>query len=101
MPEEIIRFLDIVTDETNLPVFVHCQHGADRTGTMSAVYRIFVQGWDKEDAIKEMTNGGFGFHSVWWSLVKYLKEMEVEKIRAALLLERLNRWDEDLLISSE
>ena len=99
--EEIIRFLDIVTDETNLPVFVHCQHGADRTGTMSAVYRVFVQGWDKEDAIKEMTNGGFGFHSVWWSLVKYLKEMEVEKIRAALLLERLNRWDEDLLISSE
>ncbi|MHC4690923.1 MAG: hypothetical protein ACYS5F_15040, partial [Planctomycetota bacterium] len=65
----------------------------------SAIYRIFVQGWDKEEAIKEMTNGGFGFHSVWWNLVNYLKELEVEKIRVALLLERLNRWDEELLIT--
>lgn len=40
------------------------RHGSDRTGTMCALYRIAVQGWSKEDAIREMTAGGFGFHRI-------------------------------------
>ena len=44
---------------------MHCQQGADRTGTMMAFYRIAVQGWPKDDAIAEMKNGGYGFHSIW------------------------------------
>src|ERR1017187_1173948 len=30
--EDVIGFLKAVTDTNNLPVFVHCQRGADRTG---------------------------------------------------------------------
>lgn len=38
--KEVIEFLKIITDKTKTPVFVHCQHGADRTGLMVAMYRI-------------------------------------------------------------
>jgi protein tyrosine/serine phosphatase len=79
--EDAVRFLKIVTDPKRTPVLVHCQHGADRTGTMCAVYRITVQGWTKEEALKEMTEGGFGFHEVWANLPEWIKNLDVEKIK--------------------
>jgi len=82
--EDIVKFLSIVTDKTKQPVFVHCQHGADRTGTMCAIYRIMVDGWSKEQAIKEMTEGGFGFHSVWENLISYIKGLDTDKLRKAV-----------------
>lgn len=85
--EEIVRFLQIATNPKRTPVLVHCQHGADRTGTMSAIYRIAVQGWSKEEAIREMTEGGFGFHSVWANLVPWIKELDIKSIRKEADLE--------------
>ncbi len=79
--EEVVRFLKIVTDPKRTPVLVHCQHGADRTGTMCAIYQIVVQGWTKEEAIREMTEGGFGFHSVWENLPDWISELDIESIR--------------------
>ncbi|MBW2172448.1 MAG: tyrosine-protein phosphatase [Deltaproteobacteria bacterium] len=79
--EEIVRFLQIATNPKRTPVLVHCLHGADRTGTMSAIYRIAVQGWTKDEAIKEMTGGGFGFHEVFKNLVPWIQELDIEKIR--------------------
>jgi len=79
--EQIIRFLQIVTDPLRAPVLVHCLHGADRTGTMSAVYRIAVCGWSKEEAVKEMTHGGFGFHKIWKNLVKFIENLDMEQIK--------------------
>lgn len=79
--EDVIQFLLVVTDADRTPVFVHCQHGADRTGVMCAAYRIIVQGWSKEDAVREMTGGGFGFHPVWQNLVDYVNDLDVEKLR--------------------
>jgi protein tyrosine/serine phosphatase len=59
-----------------LPAFIHCQHGADRTGTMVAVYRVRVQGWTKEDAIKEMMEEKYGFHHVYEEVVlKFLNKL--------------------------
>jgi len=81
--KDVMRFLKIVTDSNNTPVFVHCQYGADRTGTMCAIYRIAVEGWSKNEAIEEMTNGGFGFHSIWKDLVEYIHNLDVDKIRHA------------------
>ncbi len=79
--EEIVRFLKIVSDPKRAPVLVHCQHGADRTGTMCAVYRIVVQGWTKEEAIREMTDGGYGFHEVWDNLPEWIQELDVDVLR--------------------
>ena len=77
----VLNFLKTVTDTENQPVFVHCQHGADRTGTMCAIYRIAVQNWTKEDAIEEMVNGGFGYHTVWKNLISYIKKVNIEKLQ--------------------
>ncbi|MHC4476986.1 MAG: fused DSP-PTPase phosphatase/NAD kinase-like protein [Planctomycetota bacterium] len=84
--KEVVRFLKIVTDPNRIPVFVHCQRGADRTGTMCAIYRIAVQGWTKEAAIEEMTKGGFGFYSGFENLVEYINELDMDdmKLRAGL-----------------
>ncbi len=82
--KEIIRFLQIVTDESNHPVFVHCQRGADRTGTMCAIYRIIVQGWGKQQAIEEMTKGGFGFNKFYINLIKYTEQLDTEKIKQSV-----------------
>lgn len=79
--KEIVLFLQIVTDPKRTPVLVHCQHGADRTGTMSALYRIAVQGWTKEEAIREMTGGGFGFHEVWQNLPSWIADLDIASIR--------------------
>jgi protein tyrosine/serine phosphatase len=79
--EDVVRFLQIVTDKNRQPVFVHCQHGADRTGTMCAAYRVAVGGWSKQQAIDEMTKGDFGFHSIWKNLIAVVNNLDVEKIK--------------------
>ncbi|MGE0083375.1 MAG: dual specificity protein phosphatase family protein [Desulfococcaceae bacterium] len=79
--EDAVRFLKIVTDPDKTPVLIHCKHGADRTGTMVAVYRILLCGWTKEEALKEMTEGGFGFHSVWENLIRFVENLDTENIR--------------------
>jgi protein tyrosine phosphatase (PTP) superfamily phosphohydrolase (DUF442 family) len=79
--EDAVKFLQIVTDRKRSPVLVHCQHGADRTGTMCALYRVAVQGWTKEEALKEMTEGGFGFHGIWDNLIQWINGIDIEGIK--------------------
>jgi protein tyrosine phosphatase (PTP) superfamily phosphohydrolase (DUF442 family) len=86
--EQVVRFLKIVTDKNRQPVFVHCKHGADRTGTMCAIYRLTIDGWTKPQAIDEMTKGGFGFHSIWVNLPRFIKKLDVEKIKEKAGLEK-------------
>ncbi len=49
----------------NQPVFVHCQRGADRTGTVVAVYRITHDNWTAEQANAEAKKFGFGWWQFW------------------------------------
>jgi protein tyrosine phosphatase (PTP) superfamily phosphohydrolase (DUF442 family) len=79
--EEVIQFLKIVTDTNNLPAFVHCERGADRTGMMCAMYRITVCGWSKPEAIAEMKGGGFGFNPVWQELVTFIEKADIDEIK--------------------
>lgn len=79
--EDAVRFLQLVARLRNGPFLVHCLHGADRTGTMIAIYRLAVQDWKKDDAIREMTGGGYGYHPVWANLIRYLRELDVEALK--------------------
>ncbi|MBN2023412.1 MAG: dual specificity protein phosphatase family protein [Pirellulales bacterium] len=79
--KEAVRFLKILNDPDRRPVLVHCQHGADRTGTMCALYRIAVEGWTEEEAIREMTEGGYGFHSIFSNLPTWIRDMDIDALR--------------------
>jgi protein tyrosine phosphatase (PTP) superfamily phosphohydrolase (DUF442 family) len=79
--DEVVVFLKAAMDTNNLPVFVHCQRGADRTGTMCAMYRIVVCGWTKEQALGEMKKGGFGFNPTWQNLVTFIEKSDIARIK--------------------
>jgi tyrosine-protein phosphatase SIW14 len=60
--EQIDRVRALVNAPENQPVFVHCQHGADRTGTIIALYRIEHDGWTIDQARAEARRYGMK----WW-----------------------------------
>jgi protein tyrosine/serine phosphatase len=65
---------------------IHCQHGADRTGALVALYRVVVQGWTKEKAVLEMNQGGYHHSALWRNLDDYVMKADVEALRKALNL---------------
>ena len=81
--EEILTGLRIIL-RAKPPVLVHCQHGADRTGTLLAAYRMVVQGWPRAEAIAEMLDGGYGYHAIWGNLITLLENLDVAGLRARL-----------------
>ena len=85
---QAVAFLQAVTDPARQPVFVHCQHGADRTGAMCAVYRVVVQGWSKDEAVLEMTRGGYGYHALFGNLPKFVRGIDVAAMRRRVGLDR-------------
>ncbi|MCA9007096.1 MAG: tyrosine-protein phosphatase [Planctomycetaceae bacterium] len=85
--KEVVRFLQLVTNEKRTPVLVHCKHGADRTGTMCAIYRIVIEDWSKADAIREMTEGGYAFNEVWYNLPEWIDKLDIEAVKLAAGIE--------------
>ncbi len=57
---QVRRFLVLVDDPANQPVFVHCRQGQDRTGLMVGAWRIEKEGWSAGKAYAEMLH--YGFH---------------------------------------
>ena len=57
---DLARFLQIVDDPANQPVYVHCQGGRHRTGVMTAVFRMTNDGWSPDRAFAEMKQYKFG-----------------------------------------
>ncbi len=74
----------IQTAQAQGPVLMHCKHGSDRTGLMSAMYRVVVENWSKEDALKEMTQGGFGQSTHFKDGANYMMKADIPALRAAL-----------------
>ncbi len=74
----------IQTAQAKGPVLMHCKHGVDRTGLMAAMYRVVVQDWSKEDALKEMTEGGFGQNSHFKDGASYMMKADIAQLRTAL-----------------
>ena len=49
---EVDRLLALIASSP-APVFVHCEHGADRTGVIVACYRMRQEGWTTARAMAE------------------------------------------------
>ncbi len=87
--DDIIQALQIIQNRQG-PILVHCWHGADRTGTTIAAYRIIFNQWSKQQALDEMINGGFGYHAkIFPNLVKLINNLDVNRVRAKLGLKAL------------
>ena len=65
------RAVAALRDPSNLPAFVHCAYGKDRTGVVVAVYRMEAERWTREAAEAEMW--AFGFNGVWRHLLSYVR----------------------------
>jgi len=83
----VLHALRIMADPANRPLLIHCQHGADRTGAMVALYRVVVQGWSKADAIREMNKGGYHHSFLWKNLDRYVNRADVAAFRKELGLD--------------
>lgn len=69
---QVDAFLSTVADPAARPVFVHCEHGADRTGTLVGIYRERVEGWKFQPTYAEMLHYGFNPH--WTKLTQTVKQ---------------------------
>jgi tyrosine-protein phosphatase SIW14 len=71
------------------PILIHCWHGSDRTGVVSAMYRMVFQDWPREQAIDEFINGGFGYHASFYPNIEhYLQTVDVTAIRREVMVDR-------------
>jgi protein tyrosine phosphatase (PTP) superfamily phosphohydrolase (DUF442 family) len=64
------EFLAVVADKSRCPVFVFCTDGVNRTGEMTAIYRMTHDGWNVDQAVKEMDDAGFSPY--YYSLRNYV-----------------------------
>ena len=58
-PAVIRQILSVICDPANQPVLIHCAGGKDRTGMMTAIYRLEVEHMKFEDVRKEMLMCGY------------------------------------------
>ncbi|HSB07984.1 MAG TPA: hypothetical protein VLM38_00620 [Blastocatellia bacterium] len=68
--EEANQFVAFVTDESKGPFFVFCADGLNRTGEMTAIYRIEHSGWTVEKALEEADK--LGFNPYYYTLRNYV-----------------------------
>lgn len=82
--KQLIAALQIMKNRKG-PILIHCWHGSDRTGVTIATYRIVFNNWSKAQAIDEMVNGGYGYHSnIYPELVSLLQNLNIPKIKKEL-----------------
>ena len=59
--EQVARVMAIINNPDNQPVFIHCKRGANRTGTIGAIYRISRDGWTADRALAEARRYGMSW----------------------------------------
>ena len=52
-PEQVSKLFAVLNDQSAGKIFVHCRRGADRTGTVLAMYRIEHDHWTNQKALDE------------------------------------------------
>ncbi|MCL2310326.1 MAG: tyrosine-protein phosphatase [Proteobacteria bacterium] len=88
--DEVVAALRAIRQaEAKGAFLLHCQHGADRTGMITAMYRMLYQGWTRAQALDEMQNGGYGYHTIWRNIPTYIEQVDLDKIRRSVEAETL------------
>lgn len=76
---DIERVLSIINTPEYQPVFVHCKQGADRTGTVIAVYRIAHDGWTSKEAKAEANR--YGMHPWEMAMKNYIHDFYLRQTK--------------------
>jgi protein tyrosine phosphatase (PTP) superfamily phosphohydrolase (DUF442 family) len=66
--QQVSEFLSAFRSDSQQKIFVHCRFGSDRTGVFVATYRMAIEKWTADQAIKEMYF--FGFNGFWHPAMK-------------------------------
>ena len=53
-PEVLTAIVDTL-QTAEYPILIHCRAGADRTGAISAIYRVLMMGHERNDAMAELS----------------------------------------------
>lgn len=70
--QQVNQILAALQDSNNNPIFIHCHHGQDRSGLITGLYRVEVQGWAPAKAYQEMIENGF--HASLTALDTYFRD---------------------------
>jgi len=85
--EQVAEFLSLFRGLAPQKVFVHCRFGDDRTGVMVATYRMAIEKWSSQQALKEMYF--FGFNGFWHpAMIQFVKDFP-ERLSTAPALAHL------------
>jgi len=79
----IDQFLEVMDNEENYPVLIHCKAGLHRTGVMAAVYRMEYDGWGRSEAMRELRAHGFGHFTANTSndyIVQYVMDYQPRRV---------------------
>ncbi len=60
-PPVVKEWLDLLDDEKNYPILLHCKAGLHRTGRLTAIYRMEHHGWSQGEALRELRANGYGY----------------------------------------
>ena len=83
---EMIESLKIIKNAPK-PLLIHCKHGSDRTGVVTAMYRIIFEDWANQKAIDELKNGGFCFHKKYKNIPEYLNKVDIAAIKKNIFIQ--------------
>jgi tyrosine-protein phosphatase SIW14 len=81
---QVAQFLSLFRRDARQKVFVHCHFGDDRTGVFVAAYRIALDHWSADQAIKEMHY--YGFHRFWHPAMESYARSFPERLRSDPIL---------------
>lgn len=68
------------------PVLIHCWHGSDRTGLITALYELTFNHATKAEVLSELRTPGYGYHEYLYpAIATYIKQVDVEALRKDVL----------------
>ncbi len=81
--EKLIEAMRVIKNRKG-PILIHCFHGSDRAGAVSAMYEMTFQHKPVEEAIESMRNGGYGHHKIFYNIPRVLRKIDIDKVRREL-----------------
>lgn len=75
---DIEKIVTMLKDVSSGPIYLYCHHGADRTGTVIAIYRMLIDGWTYKAAVAEAESHGLSWWQ--WRMRDFIKDFHRERI---------------------